>query len=68
MIKNQEELRTSQEKIRVLEEEIRVLRQQKSELEARQMSESATDGSPPSQELHNQARLHFKFKKQNFKV
>lgn len=59
MVENQEELRVSQEKIRVLEAEIRDLRLQKSELEGRQLSGSAADGSLQSQELHDQAWLHF---------
>lgn len=58
MIENQEELRVSQEKIRALEEEIRDLRHQKSELEGRQLSGSAADGSLQSQELQYQAWLH----------
>lgn len=59
MIENQEELRTAQNKIRGLEEEIRVLRHQKSELEERQLGGSSADGNLPSQELQNQARMHF---------
>lgn len=53
MIENQEDLRVSQEKIKVLQDEIDMLRSQKAELESN--GESAFQ----SQELQNQAGLHF---------
>lgn len=53
MIENQEDMRVSQEKIKVLQDEIDMLRSQKAELESN--GESAFQ----SQELQNQAGLHF---------
>lgn len=59
MIENQEELRVSQEKIRVLQDEINILRSQKAELEGRQSNGTGAEITLQSQELQNQAGLHF---------